>query len=137
MLRKQDGGEVHVLGTCHSSAVSAAQAAELVQRVKPSAVVLELCSSRRHMLYEKETASTGKPKGDSLQDQEQGHSMSGVASDMYGVLTDWTSIIPMQYAALDSLEAPKAGGEFRAAARAAEAPLPAAARGPRLVPGTT
>ena len=36
-------------------------------------------------------------------------------------LTDWTSLIAIQYSALDALDASKAGGEFRAAAKAADA----------------
>lgn len=123
VLRKPDGGEVHLLGTCHSSEASAKEASELVHRVRPSTVVLELCKSRRQMLYEEPAGSSQMEPASTpgLRVPSKDHTMSDVASEMYGVLTDWTSLIAIQYSALDALDASKAGGEFRAAAKAADA----------------
>ena len=39
VLRKPDGGEVYLFGSCHMSRRSELQAAELVRRVRPSTVV--------------------------------------------------------------------------------------------------
>lgn len=115
VLRKPDGGEVHLLGTCHSSAASASAAAELVTRVRPLVVVLELDESRRHILQEDDG------DGDGDESSSSGSNMRGVASEVGSVMSDWTSFIQLQYSALDSLGVPRAGGEFRAAAKAGEA----------------
>ena len=49
-LEKPDGGRVYLLGTAHTSQESAAHAVCLMRAVRPSAVVVELCKGRRHML---------------------------------------------------------------------------------------
>ena len=125
VLRKPDGsGVVYLLGSCHVSESSASEAGNLVRRVRPSAVVLELCNGRRGLLTESDdvgsqaAGSTQKATTDSNA-APSSTSFSDVAGSMGNVLTDWTQLIKMQYNALDGLEAPKAGAEFRAAAHAA------------------
>ena len=108
ILRKSDGGTVYLLGTCHVSEESASNAARLVKAVRPSAVVLELCSMRIGMLTPHST-----PVASSSSDK----SLAVVAGGVGSVLSDWTSLIRMSYQLLeDSLEVPQAGSEFRAAA---------------------
>ena len=51
----------------------------------------------------------------------EARSLSEVASTAGSVLSDWTEAIRLQYSALEDLEAPRAGGEFRAAAEEARA----------------
>ena len=114
VLRKPDGtGYVYILGTCHVSSSSASAAGELVRRVQPSAVVLELCEGRRGLLDPAEDDERSSPPTESA-------SVIGSLGSLGSVATDWTELIKMQYSALDDLAAPKAGGEFRAAAREAE-----------------
>lgn len=122
-LRKPDGGIVYLLGTCHVSDTSASDAADLVRRIKPSAVVLELCAQRSGLLEadqdEPETFPPSYVAG-SEHTVPEAHSLAGVASDVGSVLSDWTALIKLQYSALDGLTMPRAGGEFRAAAEAAK-----------------
>jgi pheromone shutdown protein TraB len=130
VLRRPDGGTVYLLGTCHCSQASAFQASELVKRVRPSAVVLELCQGRRSLLDDEPqtdeqdgAASSGGGDGGiggSSSSDSGGRSLAAVAGDVGSVMSDWTHLIKLQYSALDGLEAPRAGGEFRAAALEAE-----------------
>ena len=118
ILHKPDGGTVYILGTCHVSDASASNSAALVRRVRPSTVVIELCGQRAGMLIEPPAASGER---DEIMDEKpEAKTLAGVAGKVGGVFKDWTSLINMQYAALESgLSAPRAGGEFRAAAHEA------------------
>ena len=118
ILRKPDGGIVYLLGTCHVSSTSASEAAELVRRVKPTEVVVELCDSRRHMLYDKIGESQ---LSIATSESNDGHSFADVAGMIGEVSQDWTSIISLQYKVLGELETASPGGEFRAAVDAAYA----------------
>ena len=142
VLRKPDGGDVYILGSCHVSDSSASEAESLVRRVRPSAVVLELCNARRGLLTESDDNGGGQASDVSQQSitstaTASNTSLAEVASSMGNVLTDWTQLIKMQYSALDGLEAPKAGAEFRAAAREAEAVGAHVVLGDRSVNTTT
>ena len=110
VLRRPDGGTVYLLGTCHMASGSAAAAADLVRRVKPSAVVVELCDGRRHMLNHSHGGATQLSDAGS-----SGVSLADVAGTLSDALKDWTSLISLQYDALGSLETAPVGGEFRAA----------------------
>ena len=121
-LRRADGATVYLLGTCHVSATSASEASALVREVRPSTVVLELCPSRRSMLYE---TSRSRAKDAGLppppRRRRNTTTKSEVTNTLWNVLTDWTEAISLQYAALDSLvgETNEVGAEFRAANDAA------------------
>ena len=135
VLRKPDGGTVYLLGSCHVSDSSASEAGELVRRVRPSTVVLELCDGRRGLLFEPDEK---KPMAATEQNASTlGTSLADVAGSMGNVLGDWTHLIKMQYSALDTLDTPAAGGEFRAAAREADAVGAAVVLGDRSVVTTT
>ena len=120
VLRKPDGGTVYLLGTCHVSSTSASDAALLVRRTKPSAVVVELCESRRSILSASETQLSGDASASSRSSASTSSSdtttLSTVAGTLGSALTDWTTLVGLQYRAFDSLETPSAGGEFKAAA---------------------
>ena len=50
------GGKVYLIGTAHFSHESQREVAELITRIQPNRVVLELCSSRVNILkYDEET----------------------------------------------------------------------------------
>jgi pheromone shutdown protein TraB len=49
-LEGPQNGKVYVIGTAHFSVASQKEVAELIRRVKPNYVVLELCSSRIDLL---------------------------------------------------------------------------------------
>ena len=121
-LRRADGATVYLLGTCHVSATSASEASALVREVRPSTVVLELCPSRRSMMYE---TSRSRAKDAGLppppRRRRNTTTKSEVTNTLWNVLTDWTEAISLQYAALDSLvgETNEVGAEFRAANDAA------------------
>ena len=135
VLRKPDGGTVYLLGSCHVSDSSASEAGELVRRVRPSTVVLELCDGRRGLLFEPDEK---KPMAATEQNASTlGTSLADVAGSVGNVLGDWTHLIKMQYSALDTLDTPAAGGEFRAAAREADAVGAALVLGDRSVVTTT
>ena len=89
-LEKPDGGRVYLLGTAHTSQESAAHAVGLMRAVRPSAVVVELCKGRAHMLHQ----STPPPRPTS-----GGGEFSGaeVAGSLSAVLADWTAAITLQY----------------------------------------
>lgn len=119
VLRKADGGTVYLLGTGHVSASASAQAASLVRRVQPSTVVLELCPGRSNLLHAARIKPAATATAAASTPPAQ-HTVSTVAGHMGDVFKDWTSLINMQYGALEnSLDSPRAGGEFRSAAEEA------------------
>ena len=113
-LEKPDGGRVYLLGTAHTSQESAAHAVCLMRAVRPSAVVVELCKGRRHMLDNAPPPSSSGAAGsdDSLDALSSGN----LASSLSGVLADWTTAITLQYDTYERVLGDAAGGEFRAAA---------------------
>jgi pheromone shutdown protein TraB len=116
VLRKADGGSVYLLGTCHVSESSAASAGRLVRRVRPSAVVLEICERRKGLL-DSEAPSASSSRDDRA-GADSAHSLGGVAARVGGVLSDWTELISLQYAGLEEVGVRRTGGEFAEAARA-------------------
>ena len=115
VLRKPDGGTVYLLGSCHVSNESAAAAAELVKRTQPSAVVVELCESRRGLLEH----TVHMPKST---DSGANISIGDVALQLGDALWDWTEVMSLQYRVYDSLGASgDTGAEFRAAVEEAHA----------------
>ena len=121
-LRKPDGGTVYLLGTCHVSSSSGSQAAELVQRTRPSTVVLELCADRSSLLSEvvrvSDSAVANVTDGGFAIAQSSSKTFAGIAGELGSTLADWTHLIRLQYDALDGLSAPQ-GAEFREAAAGA------------------
>ena len=110
-LEKPDGGRVYLLGTAHTSQESAAHAVCLMRAVRPSAVVVELCKGRRHML-----ASAPPPPSPSGAAGSGGLSTGDLAGSLSGVLADWTTAISLQYDTYERVLGDAAGGEFHAAA---------------------
>ena len=110
-LEKPDGGRVYLLGTAHTSQESAAHAVCLMRAVRPSAVVVELCKGRRHML-----ASAPPPPSPSGAAGSSGLSTGDLAGSLSGVLADWTTAITLQYDTYERVLGDAAGGEFHAAA---------------------
>ena len=137
VLTKADGGKVHLLGTSHCSEESTAHAESLVRLYRPSAVVLELCSSRWNGGMERAApaqaseeaaaarsstaaarSSTRESTGESRASPARS-SAAAVASTASSVLADWTQAIALQYAAFERLGMSRSGSEFGAAASAA------------------
>ena len=119
-LEKPDGGRVYLLGTAHTSQESAAHAVCLMRAVRPSAVVVELCKGRRHMLDSAPPPPPPPPSSSgaaSSDDSSLGGLSSGnLASSLSGVLADWTTAITLQYDTYERVLGDAAGGEFSAAA---------------------
>lgn len=110
-LLKPDGGCVYLLGTSHCSRASASHAAALVRAVAPSAVALELCESRRHML----SPNTSIVRSGAWEEEE--HSVGNVVSSLSNLFADWTELIAMQYAGIERLAGTgTTANEFRSAA---------------------
>lgn len=56
VLHAPSGGKVYLIGTAHFSHESQKEVAELIKRVQPNRIVLELCNSRINILkYDEET----------------------------------------------------------------------------------
>ena len=116
-LVKPDGGCVYLLGTSHCSNHSAAQASALVKAVVPTAVAIELCESRRHMLSPPATA-VPPPKAPAATEDE--HSAASVVDSLSALMADWTEVIELQYAGIERLAGDDiTGNEFREASVAA------------------
>ena len=54
---ERDGYKIHLIGTAHVSDESARQVEALIESIKPSVVIIELCNSRRAILNMKEATS--------------------------------------------------------------------------------
>ena len=113
-LEKPDGGRVYLLGTAHTSQESAAHAVCLMRAVRPSAVVVELCKGRRHMLNS--APAPPPPPSSSGAAGSDDSSLGNLASSLSGVLADWTTAISLQYDTYERVLGDAAGGEFHAAA---------------------
>lgn len=50
VLECPDGGKVYLVGTAHFSEKSCKDVEEVIARVKPNVIVLELCKNRMHIL---------------------------------------------------------------------------------------
>jgi len=111
---KPDGGRVYLLGTAHTSQESAAHAVCLMRAVRPSAVVVELCKGRRHMLNS--APAPPPPPSSSGAAGSDDSSLGNLASSLSGVLADWTTAISLQYDTYERVLGDAAGGEFHAAA---------------------
>jgi len=57
MLKSQNGGIVYLIGTAHLSNASNAQVREIITKVKPDRVMVELCEERRGLMYQSETTT--------------------------------------------------------------------------------
>ena len=56
ILDAPQGGKVYLIGTAHFSHESQKEVAELIKKIQPSCVVLELCEQRVNILkYDEET----------------------------------------------------------------------------------
>ena len=56
VLEAPHGGKVYLIGTAHFSYESQKEVAELIKKIQPNRVVLELCASRVNILkYDEET----------------------------------------------------------------------------------
>ena len=113
-LEKPDGGRVYLLGTAHTSQESAAHAVCLMRAVRPSAVAVELCKGRRHMLNS--APAPPPPPSSSGAAGSDDSSLGNLASSLSGVLADWTTAISLQYDTYERVLGDAAGGEFHAAA---------------------
>lgn len=61
ILQTKRGGLVYLIGTAHVSQVSATHVEEVIQKVNPKYVVIELCKSRVGLLLDKKPEDANTP----------------------------------------------------------------------------
>lgn len=107
-------GKVYLVGTAHFSLESNKEVAELIQRVKPNRVVIELCQDRSHILKLDEETVLREAKDMDMNKLIQMIRQSSVANGLLQAL------MTRMYASVTQELGLAPGGEFRAAYREAQ-----------------
>jgi hypothetical protein len=108
-LKSAQGGDVFLVGTAHVSKASVAEVENLIQRLKPDTVMVELCKSRLNVLFASEESSMKELNFQEMRNllREQGSQglLHILISLLYQRVMKHLHVMP--------------GGEFRAAAQEA------------------
>lgn len=113
LLRTPTGNNVYLIGTAHFSEASQRDVAFVIRNVRPRAVVVELCSSRVHILKHDEKTLLEEAKDINMQKIRNVIRTNGVVNGMFYIL-----LLNMS-AKLTKELGMAPGGEFRTAMKEA------------------